>query len=118
MMDRTEKRKYHRLGAKFGISCRKIGSSVSQSHEGYTINISPGGMYLRTTSDIFQRGDLLKVELRLLPTSSFLEFGGKMEAFARVLRTDNKIVPPASDELSGNSYGVALQFCRPPKLCI
>jgi hypothetical protein len=115
-MDRTDKRKYQRLGIKYDISCRKIGSPTSQTHEGHTVNISPGGLYFQTASDIFRRGDLLRVELQIPPTSNLLEYGGKMEGFAKVLRTDNYNAPPARNESSG-SYGVALQFCHPPKLC-
>jgi hypothetical protein len=118
MMDRNDKRKYRRLAAQFDISCRTVGSPVSQTREGSTVNISPGGVYFRTTSDTFQQGDLLRVELRIPPTSHLLEFGGKMEGFAKVLRTDNYRAPLTRDELADKCYGVALQFCRRPKLCV
>ena len=117
-MDRHDQRKYERLGAQFELSCRKIGSQKVDIHEGYTVNISPGGVYFRTTADSFEQGDLLKIELSIPPKTGLLEFGGKMAGFAKVLRTDNIDDPSITNKPSDRSYGVALQFCRPPKLCI
>jgi hypothetical protein len=108
MMDRSEKRRYKRLGAQYNISCRKVGSTAHISYDGHTINVSPGGLYFETATGIFEQGNLLKVELSIPPTSGLLEFGGKIAGFAKVLRTD----------LSSGRCGVAVEFCRPPKLCI
>ena len=108
MMDRSEKRRYRRLGANYNISCRKIGSDEDRAYGGLTANVSTGGLYFQTSTDSFEKGNLLKVELSIPPTSGMLEFGGKIAGFAKVLRTD-----PAAGR-----FGVALQFCRPPKLCI
>lgn len=118
MKDRHDKRKYQRLEAKFEISCRRIGSQSSQTREGYSMNISPGGVYFRTKADTFKRGDLLKIELLIPPKSGLLEFGGKMAGFAKVLRADNICNSTEGNVSSGSSYGVALQFCRPLKLCV
>lgn len=107
-MDRSEKRNHRRLGAKYNISCRKVGSTGSISCEGNTVNVSTGGLYFETANDTFEHGDLLKVELSIPPTSGLLEFGGKIAGFAKVLRTDS----------ASGKYGVALQFCHPPKLNI
>jgi len=108
MMDRLEKRRHKRLGAQYNISCRKVGSAVQISCDGCTVNVSPGGLYFETATGTFERDNLLKVELSIPPTSGLLEFGGKIAGFAKVLRTD----------LVSGRCGVALQFCRPPKLCI
>lgn len=108
MMDRTEKRKHKRLGANYNISCRKVGSAENRAYDGFTANVSSGGLYFQTAADAFEKGNLLKVELSIPPTSGQLEFGGKIAGFAKVLRTD----------LAAGRFGVALQFCRPPKLCI
>jgi len=78
------------------------------SYSGYTLNVSTGGLYFETEAGIFEQGNLLKVELDIPPTSGLLEFGGKIAGFARVLRTDS----------ASGKYGVALQFCRPPKLSV
>lgn len=117
-MDRNEKRRYERLGAKVEISCRRIGSQASHTCKGYTVNISPGGVYFRTKADTLKQGELLKIELSIPPKSGLLEFGGKMAGYAHVLRTD-KICDSVSGDMSLKSgYGVALQFCRPPKLSV
>ena len=117
-MDRHNKRKFKRLGVVFEISCRRIGSQASQAYGGYTENIGPGGVYLRTKTNTFKRGDLLKIELSIPPKSGLLEFGGKMEGFAKVLRADNICRCSTDNALSDRRYGVALQFCHPPKLCV
>jgi hypothetical protein len=108
MMDRSEKRRHKRLGTKYNISCRKVGSTDNISYDGHTVNISTGGLYFETPTETFEQGNLLQVELSIPPTSGLLEFGGKIAGFAKVLRTDS----------TSGRYSVALQFCRPPKLCI
>ena len=114
----SEKRKYRRLGAKFDISCRKVGSTDEKSYRGYTMNVSPGGLYFETAVGTFKPGNLLEVKLSIPPTAGILEFGGRISGFARVLRADNIHVSPADTNLSSARYGVALQFCRPPRLCM
>jgi hypothetical protein len=118
MTDRSEKRKHKRLGAKYDISCRKVGSAANKSYEGCTVNVSPGGLYFETTANAFEQGNLLKVELAIPPTSGLLEFGGKIAGFAKVLRTDDICDSPMGTDLSAGRCGVALQFCRPPKLWV
>jgi len=117
-MEGTERRKYKRLGAKFDISCREVGSTTEQSHTGCTVNVGPGGLYFETESATFKPGCLLEVELSIPPKRGLLEFGGKISAFARVLRTDNICESAAGTNLSSGIFGVAVQFCRSPKLCM
>ncbi|MHC4556163.1 MAG: PilZ domain-containing protein [Planctomycetota bacterium] len=118
MMERTEKRKHKRLGAKFDISCRKVGSTAERSYSGCTVNVSCGGLYFETAAETFKRDNMLKIELSIPPTSGLLEFGGKIAGFAKVLRTDSIYDSAAVKDSPSGRYGVALQFCRPPKLCI
>lgn len=118
MMDRPEKRTHRRLEGRYDILCRKIGSPVDKSYSGYTANVSSGGLYVETVADVFERGDLLKVELAVPPTPGLLEFGGKIAGFAKVMRTDNICDGSGSRRSNSPKYGVALQFCRPPKLCM
>lgn len=117
-MDRYEKRACQRLGATFEITCHRIGSQASQACEGFTENVSPGGIYFRTKTECFERGDLLKVELSIPPKSGILEFGGKMAGFAKVLRSETISSCSSDNATSDRHYGVALQFCRPLKFCI
>jgi len=117
-MNGAERRKFKRLRAKFDISCCKVGSTEEKSYIGYTVNVSPGGLYFQTPLDSFTPGNLLEVKLSIPPAQGVLEFGGRISAFARVLRTDSINVSSAGANLSSAGYGVALQFCRPPKLCM
>ncbi len=117
-MDGTERRKYKRLGARFDISCRRVGSTEEKSYRGCTMNVSPGGLYFETAVGAFKPGSLLELKLSIPPTAGILDFGGTISGFARVLRTDNIHVSPAGTGLSSARYGVALQFCRSPRLCI
>jgi len=117
-MDGSEKRKYRRLGAKFDISCRKVGSTEEKSYRGCTMNVSSGGLYFATAAATFKPGNLLELTLSIPPTAGILEFGGRISGFARVLRTDNFHVSPVDTGSSSARYGVALQFCRPPRLCM
>ncbi len=118
MMDRAEKRKYKRLGAKFDISCREVGSAAERAHTGCTVNVGPGGLYFETESAAFKPGSLVEVELSIPPRRGLLEFGGKISGFARVLRADNIFESAGGTNLSSEIFGIAVQFCRPPKLCI
>lgn len=115
-MDGSEKRKYRRLGAKFDLSCSRVGSPVERFQSGQTVNVSPGGLYFKTPADTFEPGNLLKVELSIPPTSGLLEFGGRISGFARVLRTNTIRESSPGVNLSSDGYGVALEFCRSPKL--
>jgi len=117
-MDPPEKRRQERLGATYNISCRKIGSGRSELYEGCTVDVSSGGLYFETRADVFKTGDLLKVELSVEPTPGVLEFGGKIAGFAKVLRTSNFVDPAAETGSSSGRYGVAVEFCRTPGLCI
>ena len=118
MMDRAEKRKYKRLGAKFDISCREVGSAAERAYIGCTVNVSPGGLYFETESATFKPGSLVEVELSIPPRRGLLEFGGRISGFARVLRTDNSYESAEGKNLSSEIFGVAVQFCRSPKLCM
>ena len=108
-----QKRKYERLVLNLNLSCRPISPPTEKSYTGHTVNVSPGGLYFETAADAFKPGDLLKVELSIPPTTGLLEFGGKISGFAKVLRTNNA---HTDANLSHGRYGVALEFCRFPKL--
>jgi len=117
-MDPPEKRRHERLRTAYNISCRKIGSGGSELYEGCTEDVSPGGLYFETKSGVFNAGDLLRVELSIQPTPGVLEFGGKIAGFAKVLRASNITDQAAETGLSSGRYGVAVEFCRAPGLCI
>jgi len=114
-MSTSEKREYRRLAVKLDLSCRKLGSLQQKLYTGRTVNVSPGGLYFQTEDDTFRQGNMLKVELSIPPTAGLLEFGGRISGLAKVLRTNNT---RTDTNLPSGRYGVALQFCRSPKLCM
>ena len=118
MMDRLERRAQRRLDARYNISYRRVGSPADNFHLGRTANVSCGGLYLESGADPLERGELLKVELAVPSTAGLLEFGGRLAGFARVLRCDRICDGAEGKDSVGAKYGAALQFCRPPKLCL
>jgi len=117
-MDRPERRRDRRQGASFDISFYKVGSTANEPYDGHTVNVGPGGLYVETTAQTIEPGDVLRVELSIPPTPGLLEFGGKIAAFAKVLRAHNIGGDSTGGNSTCNKYGVALQFCDRPKLCI
>lgn len=113
----SEKRNYKRLPIKLDLSCRKVGSTVGELYAGCTVNVSSGGLYFETAADKFKPGNVVEIKLSIPPTAGLLEFGGRISSLARVLRTNNISDSYKDSNLSHGRYGVALEFCRPPKLC-
>ncbi len=114
-MSRPEKRKYKRLPIKLDLSCRKVPSLAEKFYTGCTINVSPGGLYFETVANEFEQGRLLKVELTIPPTAGLLELGGRISGFGKVVRSCSS---GEDANLPSGRYGVALQFCRSPRLCM
>ena len=117
-MFKSERRKYKRLPIKLALSCHKVSSAVEKSQKCSTVNVSPGGLYFESTAGTFKPGDMLKIELSIPPTTGILEFGGRIAGSAKVLRTDSAHNSHTERNLSSNRYGIALQFCQSPKLCM
>jgi hypothetical protein len=115
-MGENEKRRFKRLTAKFDVSCFKVDATLETVYIGRTINVSPGGMYFETSANSFATGNLLRIELSIPPKAGQLDYGGRISAFAKILRTETidrtNVAHP-----SYNKYGIALEFCRSPKLC-
>jgi len=118
MKDRLDKRRHRRLPTQYRISCRKVGSIAGEFCNGRTVNVSSGGLYFETAIGEFELGDLLELALEIPPTAGLLEFGGKLAGYANVLRTERICDDGAGEPPPYGRQGVALQFCRPPKLCI
>ncbi len=116
-MDGFEKRRHRRLAIKLYLSCRKVGVPAQKLHAGCTVNVGAGGLFFETTDAEFERGDLAEVRLSVPPTAGLLELGGTMCALGRVLRAGN-ISNPHTGSQSSLVRGVALEFSRPPKLCM
>jgi len=117
-MGGSEKRKYKRLPIKLDLSYRKVDSTTKKSHAGCTVNVSPGGLYFETSADVFKPGSLLKVELSIPPTTGLLETGGSVSGLGKVLRTESICGTHKDVGQPSVRSGIALEFCRPLKLCM
>ena len=117
-MDRTEKRRYKRLAARYDVSCKKAGSEDELLAVGRTVNVSPSGIFFETTTNDFKLDSLLEVQLSIPPSSTHLEQGGRVSGLAKVVRTSRTSQLEADSELENAQRGVALQFCQFPKLCV
>lgn len=115
----AEKRRHKRQPMKLDVLCCKVGQPTQKLYKGCTVNVSTGGLLFEsyTGPDVFQQGDLLKLDLSVPPTSGLLEFGGRISSFARVVRTSRLPDHVAQPACSANKSSVAVQFCRCPTLC-
>ena len=116
-MDGFEKRRHKRLPMRLDLLCRKLGTPAQKVHTGCVVNVGTGGLYFETTSGAFEPGDLTEVRLSVPPRAGLLEMGGTIRTFARVLRAESAPNPRA-DAQSSLTQGVALEFCRSPRLCL
>jgi hypothetical protein len=112
-MEVNEKRKFKRLQIKLDLLCHKAYSTVKESHIGCTTNVSPGGLYFETETDVFKPGNLLTVELLIPPTTGLLQFGGSISGLGKVLRTHTISSHQKDTENSSVRSGIALEFCQP-----
>ncbi len=71
--------------------------------------------YFETTAAEFEPGSLAEVRFTVPPETGRLEFGGTMRGIGTVLRTET-LETSRTGLRDGPVYGVALQFCRRPKL--
>jgi hypothetical protein len=115
-MGGSDKRKCKRLPIKLDLTYQQADSTKKKSCVGWTMNVSPGGLYFETADDVFKPGSLLKVELSIPPTSGLLEFGGSMSGLGKVLRVHTISGSHTETEMPSVRSGVALEFCRPLKL--
>lgn len=117
-MESNEKRKFKRLPIKLDLLCQKAYSTVKESHTGCTTNVSPGGLYFVSETDVFKPGNLLTIELSIPPTTGLLQSGGSISGLGKVLRTHTISSHPKDTENSSTRSGVALEFCQPLKFCV
>lgn len=114
-MDRHERRRHQRHDLKLEVTCKKIGDSEDVFFTGQTLNISTGGLLAHTNGTKITPGDFLNVQLSVPPTDGLLDFGGRFEGYAKVIR-----VNPNSATVNSSSINhiIAMQFCSSPKLSV
>ena len=116
-MDGFEKRKDRRLVIRLSLLCRKLGEPTPRLYAGTVLNVGAGGLYFETTATDFQPGSLAEVRFAVPPQTGRLEFGGTMQGIGTVLRTET-LTTSRTDSPPRPLYGVAVEFCRPPKLAL
>jgi len=116
-MDGLEKRKDRRLAMRLGLLCRKLGGPTNGLRAGTVLNVGRGGLYFETAATEFEPGGLAELRFAVPPQTGRLEFGGSMQGIGTVLRTVT-LTASRTDPSVRPLYGVAVQFCRPPKLSL
>lgn len=111
-----EKRRHRRLAVEFDLCCRRIGNSAVLTHRGRAINASSSGLYFSTNTDGFTSGTMLEVELSIPPKSGRLERPGRILALGKVVRAERISRRTEQTESFEDCYGIALEFCRTPRL--
>ncbi len=111
-----EKRKHPRVGADYQLCCRPADESGRGSCPGRAVNASPGGLYFRTSNCHCPPGRIVEVELAIPPKDGRLHRPGRISSYAKLLRVEPDSPMPEKDKASDTHYGVAVQFCRAPKL--
>ena len=111
-----EKRRNARVDVHFQLCCRPAGDSGRKSCHGRAVNASPGGLYFKTSSCRCHPGKIVEVELAIGPKSGQLERLGRISSFAKIIRTERIKREIAESAASQTAYGVAVEFCRRPKL--
>lgn len=112
-MRSVEKRKYKRLPIKLDLLCHRAGSVAKDVHTGCTMDVSSGGLYFETATDVFKLGNMLTVELSIPPTAGLLEFGGSVSGLGKVVRTQTICDSATDTDLISAKSGIALEFCQP-----
>jgi hypothetical protein len=113
MRGENERRKYRRLPVRMAVFCRKVGSLHDHLFSGSTVDINPDGLLVESSQNaIMDAGDLFNVELDI-PADSADRFGGKVSAYARVVR----IVQLQPGQKVGRKH-IAFQFCTRPQFDI
>jgi hypothetical protein len=114
-MNSLEQREHKRINLKLELCCRLAGDSEDSLYSGHSLNISTGGLLAQTYNSKIKIGDLVNIEMSVPPIEGLLDFGGKMEAFAKIVRITNRKHPENSDAAS---QLLAMQFCHHPKLSV
>lgn len=111
-----DKRKHPRVEVHYQLCCRPAGQSGSSSCRGRAVNASPGGIYFRTADCHCPVGRILELELAIPPSDGRLHRPGRISSFAKLLRVEPVDSTNTKPDASDTHYGVAVQFCRAPKL--
>ena len=114
-MNGFEKRRYPRRPIKLDLFCRRLRASTPKLHTGTAVNVATGGLYFQTKATHIKQGDRVEVTIAVPPDVGRFQSARTMRTIATVVRTET--LPTSHTGLRASPvHGVALQFCRPPKL--
>lgn len=113
MIDEKNRRTHPRLPLRLDVVCQRVGQGTGMC-TGNTVNVSPSGMLLEINSARLNEGELVSIEMSVPPTEGLLEFGGRFDTYARVIRAD--LEAENVRRFSPPTRRVALEFCQSPKL--
>lgn len=114
-----ESRKHSRLAMRLTTVCNKLGlESGDCFFIGTTVNISTGGLLIKTSHDNVNVGDTVSLKMTVPPSSGLLEKGGRLTAHAKVKRIEKSDKPDLShaEKTKDELTEIAMQFCDCPKL--
>ena len=106
---RTERRKHRRLEIGLSLAFEAVDREPSTIGTATTINVSTGGVYFGMAQAGLEPGCMLDVELTIPPGQGHFPYEGRITNRAEVVRVDPIDAGP-------NPWGIAAQFCQPPKL--
>ncbi|MGA2915241.1 MAG: PilZ domain-containing protein [Sedimentisphaerales bacterium] len=115
----SDRRKHKRLPVKVGAFCRKVGSLSDRTLKGNTVDICPDGLLVEACPVLAEgsgqdfatdTGDLFTIELDVPDADTANRFGGKVSAYARVIR----IVDSLPQQKTAKKH-IAFQFCSRPQ---
>ncbi len=112
----VEKRKHARVDVHYQLCCHPAGESGGRSCQGRAVNASPGGLYFKTIDCHCPVGRILELELAIPPSNGQLHRPGRISSIAKLLRVEPVNPTQIKPDASETHYGVAVQFCRAPKL--
>jgi hypothetical protein len=113
LMMEKNRRTHPRLSLRLDVVCQKVGQGTCIC-TGNTVNVSPSGMLLEVNTAQRNEGELVSVEMCVPPTEGLLEFGGRFDTYARVVRSD--LEAETHRRFTACGRRVALEFCQSPKL--
>ena len=114
----SERRSKSRWPIKLDLLYYRTDLNTGGSHRGRTVNVSTSGAYFETQVSTLSRGNLLEIVFDIPPRAGVLEFGGSMAAVACVVRTDKISNLSEKGAFRSRKYGVAVEFCQSPQLCL
>lgn len=112
----VEKRKHPRVDVHYRLFCHPAGKHGGGLCTGRAVNASPGGLYFRTTDCNCPVGRIVELELEIPPSNGRLHRPGRISSFAKLLRIESVDSINKKSSTEKTYYGVAVQFCRAPKL--